>query len=124
MHVEVPALSLQELKGLPGEASAAVAERVLAARDLQQRRFGAVSSTPTNAAMNTEALHRHCILEPAARTLLDTAFERLKLSARAVTRVLKLARTVADLEASERIRAAHVAESIQYRSLDRRMGSC
>ncbi len=122
MHVEVPALSLQELKGPPGEASAAIAERVLAARGAQQRRFGDGCSTPTNAAMNTEALHRHCVLEPGARTLLDTAFERLRLSARAVTRILKLARTVADLDSSERIRAAHVAESIQYRSLDRRMG--
>ncbi len=123
MHVEVPALSLQELKGPPGEASAAVAERVLAARGVQQERFGESCSTPTNAAMNTEALHRHCLLERAARTLLDTAFERLKLSARAVTRILKLARTVADLDASDRIRAAHVSEAIQYRSLDRRMGS-
>ena len=123
MHVEVPALSLQELKGPPGEASADVAGRVLAARDLQQQRFGDGCSTPTNAAMSTEALHRHCVLEPEARRLLDSAFERLKLSARAVTRILKLARTVADLDGSEPIRASHVAESIQYRSLDRRMGS-
>ncbi len=123
MHVEVPALSLQELKGPPGESSDAVARRVLSARDLQRRRFDDASSTPTNAAMGTEDLHRHCVLEPAARTLLDTAFERLRLSARAVTRILKLARTVADLDGSEPIRAAHVAESIQYRSLDRRMGS-
>ncbi len=85
--------------------------------------WGAATSTPTNAAMTTEALHRHCLLEPGARTLLDTAFERLKLSARAVTRILKLARTVADLDGVQRIRAAHVAESIQYRSLDRRKGS-
>lgn len=122
MHVEVPALSLQELKGPPGEPTAAVAERVLAARDIQQKRFGAANSTPTNAAMTTDDLNQFCVLEPGAQTLLDTAFERLKLSARAVTRILKLARTVADLEGSERIRASHVAESIQYRSLDRRMG--
>ncbi len=122
MHVEVPALSLQELKGPPGEPSAAVSGRVLAARDFQQRRFGDACSTPTNAAMSTEALHRHCRLESDARSLLDAAFERLKLSARAMTRILKLARTVADLESSGPIRAAHVAESIQYRSLDRRMG--
>ncbi|MCP3956460.1 MAG: YifB family Mg chelatase-like AAA ATPase [bacterium] len=123
MHVEVPAISLQELKGPPGEASADVASRVIAARDVQKQRLGDGCSTPTNAAMSTEDLRRHCALEREARTLLDTAFERLKLSARAVTRVLKLARTVADLEGSEPIRAAHVAESIQYRSLDRRMGS-
>ena len=119
MHVEVPALSQQELKGPPGETSADVAKRVLGARDAQQQRFSDGCSTPTNAAMSTENL-RHCVLKPDARRLLDTAFERLKLSARAVTRILKLARTVADLDSSEPILAAHVAESIQYRSLDRR----
>ena len=122
MHVEVPALSLQELKGPPGEPSARVARRVLAARGVQQRRLGDCSC-PTNAAMGTEDLNRYCILEPDACRLLDTAFERLRLSARAVNRILKLARTVADLDSSEGIRAPHIAESIQYRSLDRRMGS-
>ncbi len=120
MHVEVPAVSLQELKGPPGEASVDVAKRALAARAVQRQRFGPGCSTPTNAAMNTEDLNRHCVLEPTARKLLDTAFEHLKLSARAVTRILKLARTVADLGGSERIRSQHVAEAIQYRSLDRR----
>ncbi|MEM7584134.1 MAG: YifB family Mg chelatase-like AAA ATPase [Acidobacteriota bacterium] len=122
MHIEVPAVSLQELKGPPGEPSRDVARRVLAARAVQQQRFGDDCSTPTNAAMSTERLHTHCVLEPSAQQLLDNAFERLRLSARAVTRILKLARTVADLDASEPIRAAHVAESIQYRSLDRRIG--
>ncbi len=120
MHVEVPAISLQELKGPAGETSANVAQRVLAARTIQQQRHGKNSPTPTNAAMGTESLHTHCVLEPTAQKLLDNAFERLKLSARAVTRILKLARTVADLDGSKRIRASHVAESIQYRSLDRR----
>ncbi|MEM1203691.1 MAG: YifB family Mg chelatase-like AAA ATPase [Acidobacteriota bacterium] len=121
MHVEVPALSLQELKGPPGEPSAAVAERVLRARALQLERFGSACSTPTNAAMGPEALRRSCRLEDPARRLLDAAFERLKLSARAVTRILKVARTIADLAGQEHIGAGHVAESIQYRSLDRRV---
>ena len=73
--------------------------------------------------MSTEDLERFCVLELDARRLLDAAFERLKLSARAMSRILRLSRTVADLDGSERIRASHVAESIQYRSLDRRMGS-
>ena len=120
MHVEVPAISLQELKGPPGESSTDVAARVLAARNLQLQRFGSDCSTPTNAAMSSQDIDHHCHLDAGARSLLDTAFERLKLSARAVTRILKLARTVADLDGSERIGSAHVAESIQYRSLDRR----
>ena len=73
--------------------------------------------------MGPEDLRRHCRLEDDARKLLDRAFERLKISARAVTRILKVARTIADLEGSERIRSAQVGEAIQYRSLDRRMES-
>ena len=68
-------------------------------------RFGETCSTPINAVMGSEDLRRHCRLEDDARKLLDRAFERLKLSARAVTRILKVARTIADLEGSERIRA-------------------
>ncbi|MCP3962311.1 MAG: YifB family Mg chelatase-like AAA ATPase [bacterium] len=120
MHVEVPALSLQELKGPPGEPSAEVARRVLEAREIQQRRFGADCSAPTNASMGSEDLDRLCVLEPDARRLLDVAFERLKLSARAVSRILRVSRTVADLDGSDGIRASHVAEPIQYRRLDRR----
>ncbi|MEM9553281.1 MAG: YifB family Mg chelatase-like AAA ATPase [Acidobacteriota bacterium] len=121
LHVEVPALSLQELNAPPGEPSVAVAERVLHARQQQRKRFGEGCATPINAAMDTEALHRHCRLDNAARHLLDTAFERLKLSARAVTRILKVARTIADLAGGDMIEAGHLAEAIQYRSLDRRV---
>lgn len=123
LHVEVPALSLQELKGPPGEASDAVAGRVLAARNVQRRRFGDRTSTPINAAMNPEEIRRFCTLDSDARRLLDAAFERLKLSARAVTRILKVARTIADLAERDDIVAGDVAEAIQYRSLDRRVGS-
>ena len=119
LHVEVPALSLRELKGPPSEPSASVAERVAAAREIQRRRFQ--TSTPINAAMEPEDLRRFCVLDQDARRLLDAAFERLSLSARAVTRILKVARTIADLAHEEQIKASHVAEGIQYRSLDRRV---
>ncbi len=114
--------SLATADGRPSEPSTAVAERVLAARQIQIRRFGEKSSTPINAAMGPEDLRLFCRLEPDARRLLDTAFERLKLSARALTRILKVGRTIADLEASDMIRAPHIGEAIQYRSLDRRTG--
>jgi magnesium chelatase family protein len=73
--------------------------------------------------MSEAQLHRHCRLDSAAQELLDHAFLKLGLSIRAVTRVLKVARTIADLDRAERIGAAHVAEAIQYRSLDRRAES-
>ena len=74
---------------------------------------------PVNGAMADRDLHRHCRLEGAAQRLLDAAFERLGLSARGRTRILKVARTIADLAGADRLAAAHVAEAIQYRSLDR-----
>jgi len=122
LHVEVPAVSLEELRSRPGERSADVADRVLGARERQRSRFGERTSTPINAAMEPEELRLHCRLESDARKLLDTAFERLHLSARAVTRILKVARTIADLAGAEKIAPGHVGEAIQYRSLDRRLG--
>jgi magnesium chelatase family protein len=121
LHVEVPAVSLRELRSGPGEPTAIVAERVALARRLQQERFGAAASTPVNAAMGPEALRRWCRVDDAGRTLLDRAFEKLGLSARALDRILKVARTIADLNGQEAIRASHLAEAIQYRSLDRRV---
>ncbi|RMH23297.1 MAG: ATP-binding protein [Acidobacteria bacterium] len=121
LHLEVPAVTLDELRSPPAETSAAVARRVAAARARQQHRFGDRSPTPWNAAMTASDLRRHCPLDGAARKLIDAAFERLKLSARALTRILKVARTIADLEGATPIQAAHVAEAVQYRSLDRRV---
>ena len=121
LHLEVPAVTLDELRGQAGEGSETVAGRVREARRRQEERFGVDCSTPVNAAMNSPALRRHCRLEPAARRLLDAAFERLHLSARALTRILKVARTIADLEGREELGSKHLAEAIQYRSLDRRV---
>jgi magnesium chelatase family protein len=121
LHVEVPALSLRELRRTPGETSAEVARRVAAARERQLARFGASCSSPINAAMSGAALGRHCQVDAAGRALLDAAFEKLCLSARALDRILKVARTLADLADSEEIRPVHLAEAIQYRALDRRL---
>jgi magnesium chelatase family protein len=121
LHVEVPAVSLKELRSSAGESTETVARRIAAARALQLDRFGLNTPTPNNAVMGPEQLRRFCAVDPAGRTLLDRAFERLGLSARALDRVLKVARTIADLGGSDAIRAAHLAEAIQYRSLDRRV---
>jgi magnesium chelatase family protein len=123
MHVEVPAVTLRELRGQPTERSAAVAGRVREARERQLRRLGRAHPEPINAAMGPEALRVHCQLADEARALLDRAFDRLRLSARALSRILKVARTIADLDGSDAIRSPHVGEAIQYRSLDRRTGS-
>lgn len=121
LHVEVPAVTLRELRGSSGETTAEVAARVAAARAVQLDRFGPQVATPNNAALRPDELRRFCRLDEAGRSLLDRAFEKLGLSARALDRVLKVARTIADLGGSGEIRAAHVAEAIQYRSLDRRV---
>jgi magnesium chelatase family protein len=119
LHVEVPAPSLGELRREAGEASAAVAARVMAARERQQRRFPD-RALPINAAMDARDTRRHCALDAAGERLLAAAFERLGLSARAVARVLKVARTIADLADADSIAAPHLAEAIQYRTLERR----
>ncbi len=119
IHVEVPPLKRGELTGEPsGEPSAAIRERVRRARELQQERFRR-SKIYCNAHMSTRQIRRFCQVEGEARALLDTAMDRLGLSARAYDRILKVARTIADLEGLQGIEAAQVAEAIQYRSLDR-----
>lgn len=117
----MPALRLSDLRGAEAEPSAAIAARVAAARALQRSRFPRDHPAPTNASLDPRSLRRHAALDDAGRRLLEAAFERLGFSARALSRVLKVARTIADLAGVERIAPAHLAEAIQYRSLDRRL---
>jgi len=120
IHAEVPRLKHDELlQPGRGESSRAIRERVQRAREIQQRRF---AGTPvfTNAAMNSRQVRTHCKLGAGGEELLKTAITKLGLSARAYDRVLKLSRTIADLAGVETLGVAHVAEAIQYRTLDRR----
>ncbi|CEP68997.1 Magnesium chelatase, ChlI subunit [Moorella glycerini] len=118
LHLEVPRLTYHEVEtGTTPENSATVRERVRDARQRQLERFKGTGIT-CNAAMSSRQVHQFCRLAPQARTLLRDAFNKLGLSMRAHDRLLKVARTIADLEGSELITAAHLAEAIQYRSLD------
>ncbi len=120
LHVEVTPVSFSELsKVTVSEKSEAIRERVIEARKIQNERFKNREGIYCNAQMKTKDLQTICILDEASNTLLKTAMERLGLSARAYDRILKVARTIADLEGSEKIETNHVAEAIQYRSLDR-----
>lgn len=120
LHVEVPAVNFDELASKKkAESSAEIKKRVDAARALQNKRFEHTDVT-CNAKMTPALLRKHCQLNDAAHHLLKSAFEKLGLSARAYDRVLKVARTIADLEGSEAIEAHHAAEAVQYRSLDRK----
>ena len=120
LHVEVTPVTPQELSAAaPGEASAAVRERVVRARAVQEARFGGVEGVHTNSMMNSAMLREYCRLDAASAALLERAMERLSLSARAYDRILKAARTIADLAGRADIVQADIAEAINYRSLDR-----
>jgi magnesium chelatase family protein len=119
LHVEVTPVPFQELNvDSKEESSESVRNRVVAARKLQQQRF-TQSSIHSNALMTTKQLRQVCRIDAKSKQLLDNAMQRLNLSARAYDRILKVARTIADLDNIKDIRTSHVAEAIQYRSLDR-----
>jgi magnesium chelatase family protein len=123
LHVHVPAVPYKELSvERSGEPSAAVRERVNRAREIQLARFAGIDGLYANAHMRPDDLRRHCRVTERADALLKTAIVRLRLSARAYHRVLKIARTIADLAGSARILPPHVGEAVQYRSLDRPLG--
>jgi magnesium chelatase family protein len=120
LHVEVTPVPFSELsKQKSGESSAEIRKRVIGAREIQQKRFLGKENLYCNAQMKPKEQTEHCQLDDAGSAILKTAMEKLGLSARAYDRILKVARTIADLEASERILTHHVAEAVQYRSLDR-----
>lgn len=119
LHIEAPALNLDELnQTATGESSADIKERVIACRERQQIRF-ARDRWNVNAAMPPAAIRKHCKLSPAQGLLLRQSMERLNLSARAYDRILKVARTIADLADSTDLADNHLMEAIQYRSMDR-----
>jgi magnesium chelatase family protein len=119
IHIEVPAVKYKELtEKSMGESSEKIRERVDRARAIQLRRFAGMNFF-CNAQMGSREMRAHCQIEAAGERLLELAINRLGLSARAYTRILKVARTVADLDALEKIEAQHISEAIQYRSLDR-----
>jgi magnesium chelatase family protein len=118
LHLDVPAVPYAELSGTVGETSAVVRARVEAARDGQRVRF-AGGITRVNARMSGRQVRRFCAVPPEAARLLQQAVSRLGLSGRGHDRVLKVARTIADLSGEEKITAEHVSEALQYRGLDR-----
>ncbi len=122
LHVEVPQVKFNEIMAKrAGEASAAIRERVVAARERQQARFKEKPRITCNARMGSREIEANCRLDEETTALLKYAMSDMNLSARAYDRILKVARTIADLDAAEAIRAEHVSEAIQYRSLDRQI---
>lgn len=120
LHVEVVPVPFSELSSVrAGEKSADIRHRVIEARNRQTNRFRDNPGTYCNSMMTARMLKKYCILDEACLQLLKTATERLGLSARAFDRIIKVSRTIADLEAKTNIESAHLAEAIQYRSLDR-----
>ena len=120
IQVEVESVPFEDISKAPkGEPSSAIRERVLKARKIQEERYKSIRGIYCNAQMTTSLLQEYVQLEDAALNLLRTAMKKLNLSARAYDRILKVSRTIADLEGSERVETHHIAEAIGYRNLDR-----
>jgi magnesium chelatase family protein len=121
IHIDVPAVRFKDLsdRSSPeGESSATVRERVIRAREVQRERLRG-EGIFSNAQMSPRLIRRHCRLDAEGERMLESAMVRLGLSARAYDRILKVSRTIADLDGAEEIGAGHLAEAVGYRSLDR-----
>ncbi len=119
IHIEVPKVEFEQLSDKrKSESSKEIRARVIESRKIQEKRFQS-EDIHYNAQMGPKMIEKHCELDEPSEQLLKTAMEKLNLSARAYDRILKVARTIADLGSSENITSAHIGEAIQYRSLDR-----
>jgi len=122
LHIEVPAVKFREMSAAQtGETSAQIRERVIAARKIQTTRYANRSKVTCNARMGSRELKSFCELDAPTRDLLQHAMTEYNLSARAYDRILKVARTIADLAGAQPISADHISEAIQFRSLDRQL---
>jgi magnesium chelatase family protein len=120
LHVEVSPVNFSELSSKQLlEKSDCILERVIKVRKIQLTRFAAYDGIYANTQMNTKMIKEFCRINTASQNLIKSAMEKLNLSARAYDRILKVSRTIADLANSVNIESAHLAEAIQYRSLDR-----
>ncbi len=120
LHIEVTPVAIGDMTSeRTEESSAQIRERVIKARKIQSERFQDIEGVYTNSMMNSRMIREFCPLEPASRRMLEMAMERLRLSARAYDRIIKVARTIADLEGATDIASKHISEAISYRSLDR-----
>jgi magnesium chelatase family protein len=120
IHIEVTPVPFEKLTEVrKGESSIEIRERVIKAREIQSKRFSSFENVHYNAQMSSKLLREFCVLDEASLQLLKNAMDRLNLSARAYDRILKVSRTIADLEGVDAITSNHIAEAIQYRSLDR-----
>jgi len=119
MHIEVDSVSYDDIKGAEGEESNSIRRRVQSAREVQSSRYSG-TGVSCNASLDPLLLEKHCKLDDKSEILIKKAFEKLGLSVRAYTRVLKVARTIADLSGEDNIQFAHLSEALSYRCLDRR----
>ena len=120
IHIEVTPVPFEKLsEDRKGESSVEIRKRVITAREVQTKRFEEFEKVHYNAQMSTKQIRQFCVLDDNSKNLLKNAMERLNLSARAYDRILKVSRTIADLESSEQVNGNHISEAIQYRSLDR-----
>lgn len=120
LHVEVIPVNYNELsEKKKGEKSSEIRKRVIAAREIQQQRFKEINNVHCNAQMTTKMVNKYCQLNDECNERLKMAMQKLGLSARAFDRILKVSRTIADLDNSENIEIQHLSEAINFRSLDR-----